>query len=214
MSKNEQKIDEKKVKDFLLTNKEFFVNNPDLIQELEFKEKGKTGKFIDFKNFAIAELQKTVLSLKIDSKENKKIIASNNSIITSTKNIIQVLVCDHKNQKKLESELVLSLKKEFDLAACIFIVDKNTHSKKINEELKYHNVYCGKIEKSESVSIFNCSDIKSVIMSELQIESGSNMAIAIGSKADQYFHDKLDTAAFSIIKEIFQLRFNQLSVKK
>jgi uncharacterized protein YigA (DUF484 family) len=70
------------------------------------------------------------------------------------------------------------------------------------------------IEKSESVSIFNCSDIKSVIMSELQIESGSNMAIAIGSKADQYFHDKLDTAAFSIIKEIFQLRFNQLSVKK
>lgn len=213
-------VTEEQVARYLQNNPDFFSTHHELLSTIKLPH--KSGKAISLveKQVNILRTQGDEAAKKLkDLLENARI---NDEIFDTTKNLILSLL----NANSI-TEISISIQEEFtnlsNIDACeiVFVTDPNLSMsdtvrteeldillEKYSDALRLKKTYCGKLKTEQIQDLFQTTenDITSTALCPV-IENDKPLALlALGNKAEDYFHIHLDTLFLDFICQVLGSR--------
>lgn len=217
--KDEQDPFEKKIKSYLLKNKNFFLDHQDLLSELNFTTTKKTSsKIIDLNAYRSLKIKKDNEKL---NKQISTILKVGNSNLNSQKRILKTSL-RILNTKSL-TKLIDVISNDFgsllgcDVVNCYFTNNKINHKdiKIINNKLTNNffnekpQTYLNQNPKGVSIFFPNKSKIvKSYILLKI-IYNSDRFILAMGSKNPQKFTKDQKVDLIEYLIQVTQIKLTQ-----
>ncbi len=209
-------LDEQLVKDFLLTNPQFFINNPDILQtiRLPHRERGVVS---------LVERQQELLRSKVQVLEEEithlMTIARQNEAIFLAFSDLYLQLIKSTDAATLYQAMLNIISKQLNLPSIYlkrfaedesqFHINRNQLNDLLDHRLGKSDYYFGRLTLAEQHQLFtNDSDIKSAALMLLG-EKGEIGFVAFGSTDENHFFPGMDILFLKELRKILSLMLEQ-----
>lgn len=206
-----KKLTNKEVEIFLLKNKDFFINHPSLVSELNFKHgAGSASSLLERQVQSLRDEQSNLMSLLTRFIETAK---SNEELFEKTKDLVIKIVAS-KSVKELIKETKEQFLNNFDVSAFeIELLNSKQQQDFIKESgiaLKPNNVYMGTFSLEKMEHLFGSKKIKSAVVCAFKVKNNLNGIIKFGSSdASKYLGDE-GSAFIEYIRDVIAAAIRSL----
>lgn len=203
----DQELDAIQVKDFLLTNPDFFNRFPLLAEQLQIPHQ-KRGAV------SLVELQSEQLREKVSELQDKinqlMSVAQQNERIYRLYAELNLRLCQCNSIDEMREALQQSIELQFDLAAvtlkinAIDEVDTKEWQTLRDKRFKNKHFFFGRLTQAENNMLFADAKAESVVLMLLG-ESGDLGTLAIASNEPEHFSPEMDTLLIAQLQQLMTL---------